>query len=59
MIEKEYSKYNIVCDGCGKMCPGFDTFQDALDYAKEYGWSYKTERRPGAEWENYCEDCNE
>jgi hypothetical protein len=53
-IEKDYREYQLVCDICGGYVPGFETYQDALDYAKEMGWTTKRER---GEWVNCCEDC--
>ena len=32
MIDREYGKFVLVCDICGKEIDGFDTFDDALDY---------------------------
>lgn len=54
MIEKEYGKYNLECDICGRYIPKFDTFQDALDYAQDMGW---TKKKENGEWINICEDC--
>lgn len=54
MISKEYDKYTLECDCCGRYISNFDTFEDALYYAKEMGWKRKLEK---GEWINICEDC--
>ena len=54
MITEEYGQFQIECDECGKYVPGFDTFEDALDYAKENGWKIK---KVNGEWWNDCQDC--
>lgn len=54
MISKEYGKYTLECDCCGRYHSNFDTFADALDYAKDMGWEKKKEN---GEWINICEDC--
>lgn len=38
MVDREYGKYVLVCDICGKEVTGFDTFDDALDYKDKEGW---------------------
>jgi hypothetical protein len=54
MIVKEYGKWYIECDICGCYVPGFISFDDAVDYAKENGWTFN---KNGKEWENYCPEC--
>ena len=55
MIGKTYGVFNLSCDYCGEMADrDFDTFQDAVDYAKRHGWRL---RRMGNEWENICPEC--
>jgi Fe2+ or Zn2+ uptake regulation protein len=53
MIDKAYDNYILVCDGCGES-ETFDSFQDALDYAKENNWVIKKHE---TDWINYCKDC--
>ena len=55
MIEQEYGKFSLVCSICNTTyIPGFETFQDAVDYAKENGW--KIEKENG-QWEDICPEC--
>ena len=56
MISKEYEKYSLECDGCGNYIPQFESFQDALDFMDEHGW---TKEIKFGEWVNYCTDCME
>ena len=56
MIEKSYGKFELTCDRCSRYVSGFDSFQDALDYAEEQEW---TRLNIYGEWENFCEDCSE
>lgn len=38
MIDREYGKFALICDVCGEEVNGFETFEDALDYAQNEGW---------------------
>lgn len=53
MINKEYGKFKLVCDNCDKE-EAFDTFTDAIDYAREEGW--KTVKVT-SDFEHYCDEC--
>ncbi len=54
-IVKEYNNYTLSCDCCGLLVMlDFDTFDDAIDYARHEGW--KTIRKHG-EWLNLCPEC--
>lgn len=53
MIAKEYGKYKLVCDCCDKELE-FDSFEDAMKYARKNGWETCFE---GGEWQNYCDEC--
>lgn len=41
-----------VCDGCGKHSPYADSYNEALDKAKEAGWVHYTEGN-----KDYCPEC--
>jgi len=56
MIDKTYGKYDLECDSCGESEVNMDSFDDALNYAKENGWKIK---KINGEWKHYCPDCNE
>lgn len=43
-----------VCDKCGKHSPYADSYNEALDKAKEAGWIHVTEGNM-----DYCPDCKE
>ena len=53
-ISKQYTEFHLECDECGELVSPFDTFQDALDYAKDRGWKI---RRGGGEWWMECDEC--
>lgn len=46
-----YKSYRI-CDGCGKHGPYADSYNEAIDKAKEAGWIHFEERN-----KDYCPDC--
>lgn len=55
MIGKEYGKFRLLCDVCGNIVEEeFDTFQDALDFARLNRW--RLQWRKGG-WENVCPTC--
>ena len=57
MITREYGGHKLACDVCGiAVEEEFDTFQDALDFARINRW--RLEWRKG-EWENICPTCRE
>lgn len=41
MIEKEYGKYNLICDICYETVYGLETWQDVLDTKRELEWKTK------------------
>jgi Fe2+ or Zn2+ uptake regulation protein len=56
MIDREYGKFVLVCDICGKEIDGFEDFHEAVKYKKENGW--KSEKYKG-EWQDVCPECQE
>lgn len=54
MIDRLYSEYLPICDGCGAELEGFFDFQDAVDGMKAEGWKITM---IGGEWVHYCPDC--
>ncbi len=53
-IIRNYNEYYLECDECGRCVPKFDSFDEALEYAKEMDWKLK---RVGNEWWTDCNDC--
>lgn len=52
-IDTKYKYKNCrVCDKCGKHSPYADTYNEALDKAKEAGWLHYVEGN-----KDYCPDC--
>lgn len=47
--------YYRVCDQCGKHSPEADTYNKALEKAKDFGW---THIKNGDTWEDYCPECS-
>ena len=45
-------KYYRICDGCGKHSPYTDSYNEALDKAKENGWTHYVEGN-----KDYCIEC--
>lgn len=45
-------QYYRVCDNCGKHSPNADTYNDALDAAKESGWVHIVNGN-----KDYCPEC--
>ena len=40
MIDKNYGSYLLICDICGnETAECFDTFDEAVDYKQEEGWT--------------------
>lgn len=55
MIEKEYGKYIVECDGCGfVMNSSFDTYAEAAEAIQLDGWSKDTYEGDKV---HYCPDC--
>lgn len=50
-IKTKHQNYRV-CDGCGKHSPYADSYNEALDKAKEAGWTYIVEGNL-----DYCPDC--
>jgi hypothetical protein len=50
-LETKHKSYRV-CDGCGKHSPYADTYNEALDRAKEAGWAHIVEGN-----KDYCPDC--
>jgi hypothetical protein len=50
-LETKYKSYRI-CDKCGKHSPYADSYNEALDRAKEAGWVHYVEGN-----KDYCPDC--
>lgn len=47
-------QYHRVCDNCGKHSPNADTYNGALDVAKESGWVHIVDGN-----KDYCPECRE
>ena len=45
-------KYNRVCDKCGRHSPYADSYNEALDKAKEAGWIHYIDSNT-----DYCPEC--
>ena len=52
-LETKYKRYRV-CDGCGKHSPYADSYNEALDKAKEAGWVHYVNSN-----KDYCPDCQE
>lgn len=50
-IKTKHQSY-LVCDGCGKHSPYADSYNEALDKAKEAGWFHIVDGNL-----DYCPDC--
>lgn len=50
-LETKYKNYRV-CDCCGKHGPYADSYNEALDKAKEAGWIHVTEGN-----KDYCPKC--
>lgn len=50
-VKTVYKSYRI-CDKCGKHSPYADSYNEALDKAKEAGWIHCVEDN-----KDYCPDC--
>lgn len=53
-MSKPQTKYYRVCDKCGKHSPYADSYNDALDKAKEAGWVHCVDGN-----KDYCPDCQQ
>ena len=49
-VKTTYKSYRI-CDKCGKHSPYADSYNEALDKAKEAGWIHFEDNK------DYCPDC--
>lgn len=49
---KTKTRYYRFCDKCGKRSPVAETYNEALDKAKEAGWIHYVESN-----KDYCPDC--
>lgn len=47
--------YFRVCDKCGKHSPEADTYNKALEKAKDFGWAHI---KNNDKWEDYCPECS-
>lgn len=50
-LQTKYKQYRV-CDGCGKHSPHADSYNEALDKAKEAGWVHYAEGNL-----DYCSEC--
>lgn len=50
-LQTKYRNYRV-CDKCGKHSPYADTYNEALDKAKEAGWIHYVDGN-----KDYCPDC--
>lgn len=46
--------YHRICDKCGKHSPYAESYNEALDKAKEAGWVHEVEGN-----KDYCPDCQQ
>lgn len=57
IVKNRHGYWDLVCDINGEEAgEGFETWDDAVDYAKDNGWA-----REHAEdgWQNICPECRE
>lgn len=54
MIDHRYGVYVPVCDGCSEELRECDTFYEAVQAAKDEGWSYDRQFET-----NLCPTCQE
>lgn len=50
-LKTKYKNYRV-CDNCGKHSPYADSYNEALEKAKEAGWVHYTEGN-----KDYCPEC--
>jgi hypothetical protein len=50
-VQTAYKRYRV-CDGCGKHSPYADSYNEALDKAKEAGWVHLVDGN-----KDYCPKC--
>ena len=55
-ITKQYGKYYVECNNCGATASPFNTFPDALEWAKDKNWKI---RSGGGEWWMECDECRD
>jgi hypothetical protein len=57
MIVKMYGRYFVpVCDNCEAQLDREESFEDAVQAAKDAGWKAK---KVGKQWKDYCTECQE
>lgn len=57
MIHFQHGEYVVDCDVCeDNTLDGYETFQDAVDGAREEGW--RTRKSAKGQWENVCPNCH-
>ena len=52
-VQAKYKSFRV-CDKCGKHSPYADSYNEALDKAKEAGWIHYVDGN-----KDYCPDCKE
>ncbi len=52
-IKIETKNKNYICDGCGKHSPYANSYNEALDKAKEAGWTHYADSN-----KDYCPECS-
>lgn len=57
MIDKACRKYHLSCDCCDLIGGSFDTFDEAVAYARQEGWALVISS--GGDKFNYCPECKE
>lgn len=55
-IRSVQRKYFRICDNCGKHSPMADSYNEAIDMAKDSGW---IRRYNDDKWEDYCPECKQ
>jgi hypothetical protein len=56
MIERNGDDFELICDHCEDSVDGFDEFDDAVQYKKDYGW--KSVKGESGEWYELCPQCS-
>lgn len=56
MIDKYRGKYYIRCDTCNTTAGEFDSFNNAVTYAKTNGWRL-AKSKGNKPMRNYCPEC--
>jgi len=60
MMDREYSKFVLVCDVCGEEVGPFESVEDVLDYKSAESWRTKMgqDLRLQEGWIDLCPECS-